>query len=256
MCVMGGNEFILPWFSAKKAYFDLKECYEKGIITDERLDEAVKRVLEAQHKVLEYREPKYTEITESDVELFKEINYSSVYARTDEGVKTAISRDGKHFFVVLVKNDTEIKDDGKVTVDTFTQGWYFPGRITRKIEELFPNSTVRATYQFPTPNQNMDVLQDSLGYDDVIFVTFTEAPAYAGSDHLTHRIVALINAMLNSGRVSTLLHFGNPYPLYEISHVERLLIGGISADSIDVALEILAGEREAKGKLTYKVDLQ
>ena len=198
----------------------------------------------------------FTEITEEDITLFAQINLSSVSARTDDGVAPSISKDGKHFFVVIVKNETEIRADGKVTVDTFTQGWYFPGRITNKLQELFPNSTVRAIYQFPTPNQNMDVLQDSMGYDDVIFVTFAEAPAYAGSDHLTHRIVALINSMILSDRVSTVVHFGNPFVLEELLHVERVLMGCVSPDSVDVSFEILAGNLEPRGKLTYDVKLK
>lgn len=255
LCVESGIEFILPWFSAKKAYFDLCECYEKGIITDERLDEAVKTVLAAQHKVFEMK-PKFTEITAEDIEKFDRINRDGIYARTDDGVEAAVSRDGKHFFAMLVRNETDIADDGKVTVDTFTNGWWYPAQITKKIEELFPNSTVRAISQFPTPNQNMDVLQDSVDYDDVIFLTFAEAPAYAGSDHLTHRIVALINALQISGKISTVVHFGNPYPLEELSHIGRILVGGVSTDSINAALDVLAGEYPAKGVLTYDVNFQ
>ena len=252
LCVMAGNEFILPWFSARRAYADLTECYKNGMITDDRLDEAVKRVLAAQHKVFEMK-PKFTEITEEDKEKFDLINKNSIFARTDEGLSTSVSKDGKHFFVMIVKNDSDIRDDGKVTVDTFTQGWYFPARITRKLEATFPNSTVRAIYEFPTPNQNMDVLQDSLGYEDVIFITYAEAPAYAGADNLTHRVQALINAMLVSGKLSTVMHFGNPFTVSELDHVPRLLIGGVSEDSINAGIDVLAGDYPALGKLTYDV---
>lgn len=255
LCVESGIEFILPWFSAKKAYYDLCECYEKGIITDVRLDEAVKTVLAAQHKVMNLQ-PKFEDITDEDIAEFNRINSDGIYVRTDDELHSSISKDGKHFFALLVRNETDIADDGKVSVDTFTNGWWYPVRITKKIQELFPNSAVRAISQFPTPNQNMDVLQDSVDYEDVIFLTFAEAPAYAGSDHLTHRIVALINALQISGKISTVAHFGNPYPLEELNHIPRILIGGISADSVDAGLEVLAGEHEAKGVLTYDVKFQ
>ncbi len=255
LCIEAGNEFILPWFSAVKAYSDLKECYAKGIISDARLDEAVRRVLETQHKA-NIAESKFDELTEEDIEKFEAINRDSVYALTDESIETSISRDGKHFFALLVRNDTDIADDGKVTVDTFSNGWWYPARITKKLEELFPNSKVRAICQFPTPNQNMDVLQDSLGYDDVIFITFAEKPAYAGSDLLTHRIVALIEAMQVTNRISTVVHFGNPYVLQELAHIPRKIIGNASIKNIDAALEVLAGEYPAKGVSTYNVEFQ
>ena len=255
-CIAGGNEFILPWFSAKKAYYDLTNCYESGIITPERLDEAVRRVLAAQHKVAEMESRELVEITDEDIRKFDEINANSVCVRTDEGVPATISRDGRHFFLVTVNNQSDIQDEGKVTVDTFTNGWFKPAKITKKIEELFPNSLVRAIYHFPTPHQNMDVLQDSLDYEDVVVVNFTEAPAYAGSDRITHRLLALYNAMQATDRISTFLHFGSPFVLDEIPHVKRLLIGGASSDSIDVALEVLAGERVSNGKMTFEVDIK
>jgi len=255
MCIQAGNEFILPWFSSVKGYADLQECYKNGIITDERLDEAVRRVLEAQHKVL-VAESKFEDITNEDIEKFEAINRDSVYARIDKGIETSISRDGKHFFVMIVRNDTDIADDGKVSVDTFTSNWYFPARITKNIERLFPNSTVRAISQFPTPNQNMDVLQDSLGYDDIIFITYSDCPAYAGSDHLTRRIVALINALQVTDRISTLVHFGNPFVLEELAHIPRILIGTLSEKNTEATLDVLAGNYPAKGKLTYDVNFQ
>jgi len=145
---------------------------------------------------------------------------------------------------------------GKVSVDTFTNNWYFPAKITEKLEKTFPNSLVRAIHQFPTNHMNCNVLQDSLGYDDVIFITFAESPAYAGADNFTQRIQALINAMQMTDRISTVLHFGNPFVLEEIAHIPRKLFGSVSADSVLAAIEVLAGKREAKGKLTYDVNFK
>ena len=255
LCIAAGNELILPWFSAKKAYRDLCECYEEGIITDDRLDEAVCRVLEAQHKVFNSA-PKFTEVTGEDVENFNRINRDGIYAHVDEGLEVPISREGRHFFTMIVRNETDIADDGKVSVDTFTNGWHFPTKITKKLETYFPNSLVRAISQFPTQAQNMNVLQDSLDYDDVIFITFAEAPAYTGSDRLTHRMVALINAMQVTNRISTIVHFGDPLVLEELSHMPRIIIGAVSPESVNAAIEVLAGDNQAKGVLTYDVNFK
>ena len=127
-------------------------------------------------------------------------------------------------------------------------------KATEKLEKLFPNSTVRAISQFPSPHQNMDVLQDSLDYDDVVFLTFAEAPAYAGSDHITRRILALMDALAYSGKLTTIAHFGNPYPLQEVPHVPRLIVGFSGGECEKYALEILCGKREAKGRNTPAKD--
>ena len=99
------------------------------------------------------------------------------------------------------------------------------------------------------------MLQESVDYEDVIFVTFTEAPAYTGSDHITHRAVALITALKLNGKLSTLIHYGNPYPLQELPHIPRILVGSISADAVDTGIEVIAGEYPAKGVITYDVKL-
>ncbi len=255
MCIEAGNEFVLPWFSSRKSYNDLVDCYNEGIITDERLDEAVRRILEAQHKIFEM-EAKYDEITDEDLELFNKINTDSVVAKCDAGLSAAIDTTKRYFFVLVVHNESEINDLGKVSVDTFTNAWYFPNKITEKIESLFPNSYVCMIHQFPTNHMNCNVLQDSLGYDDVIFITFAEAPAYTGADNFTHRMTALLRAMQATNRISTMVHFGNPFVLEEVPHMPRLIMGGISAKNVDAALEVLAGKREAKGVMTYDVNFQ
>ena len=254
LAIAGGNELCLPWIeTSEKAYNSLIKCYEEGIFTQERLDEAVKRVLWAQHKVLSLSQDAI--ITDKDIEDFAKIN-RSIYAKTDDGIPVALDKNGRYFFAVVVKNETEINDQGKVSVDTFTNEWYNPELIIKKLESLFPNSAIRAISQFPTPHQNESILIDSLEYDDVIFINFAEAPAYAGSDHITHRMVALMNAFTLTNRASTIVHFGNPYVLEDAPHMKRILIGGISTDSTMAGLEVLAGNYNAEGVLTYNVNFK
>ena len=73
MCIEAGNDLSLCWTAQTKEGFDaICDCYERGLISDERLDEATKKVLEMQHRVMEL-EPKFTEITEEDKANFKRI---------------------------------------------------------------------------------------------------------------------------------------------------------------------------------------
>jgi hypothetical protein len=97
----------------------------------------------------------------------------------------------------------------------------------------------------------MRILSDSIDYDDVIFLTFSEPLAYTGSEHLTRRVETLIEAMQYTGRISTLVHFGNPCILGNLPHIPRCIFGGLSAESVETCIEVLAGEYEAKGVLTY-----
>ena len=89
----------------------------------------------------------------------------------------------------------ELDENGEVAVDTFSNGWLYPSKVTEKIKGLFPNSTVYAFHQFPKQVHNMRILSDSINYDDVIFLTFSEPLAYTGSEHLTRRVETLIRTI-------------------------------------------------------------
>ena len=255
LAIANGNDFALPYYEENDFAFNaLCECYDEGMISDERLDIAVKRVLAAQSKTL--KEPKYTELTDDDISNFKRINLDSVYARCDEGVSTSISREGKHFFAILTETALDLDDRNKVAVDTFSGKWYRPYDIADKIKELFPNSTVETISQFPSPGENWRILEHSLDHEDVIFVTFFISMAYIGTECLTSRILSLMNAMQTSNRISTIIHYGNPYVMEDVPHVSRMIIGTTAYENTLNAIDVLAGKYPANGVLTYNVKLK
>ena len=256
LCIAAGNELALPyWEETEFIQKAIYAGYEKGIITDERLDEAVKRILAAQHKVMLLEQTRAKELTEEEKYLCKHIDKDSVYAQVDEGLSTSISKEGKHLFALMVRNEEKVGDEGGVMVDTFTNGWLYPNKVIEKIKTLFPNSEVRIFHQFPTALQNRDVLQSAVNFEDVIFMTFSEPLAYAGREHITERVVTLMECMQYTNRISTLIHFGNPCILHVLPHIPRYLLGCISEESVNTCLEILAGDYEAKGVKTYDFTL-
>ena len=253
LAVGNGNDLALPYTEDNEfSYNALCECYDEGMIADDRLDEAVRRVLEAQHKTL--AQPKYTALTDEDIANFDRINLDSVFAKTDAGVSTSISRDGKHFFAILTENVIDLEQ--RLAVDTFSGGWYRPYDIADKLKELFPNSTIETISQFPSPGENWRILEHSSGHEDVIFITFFNSMAYIGTECLTSRILSLMNAMQMSNRISTVVHFGNPYVLEDVPHMPRVIVGTTSAENTLAAIDVLAGNYPANGVLTYDIKLK
>ena len=141
-------------------------------------------------------------------------------------------------------------------VDTFSNGWHYPTKITNKIKETFPNSHVEPFFQFPTQGQNGRILSRSLDYDQVIFITFSESLAYCGKEHLTRRVETLISAMQYTDRISTVIHYGNPTVLENLPHIPRIIFGGVSTAATLGAVDVLAGDYPANGKPTYEVKLK
>lgn len=250
LAIAAGNDLALTYTPEPRFNHEaLITCYKNGIYSEERLNEGVRHVLRAQAKTLAL--PKYTELTEEDIAISKSINADAIYERVDEGVPPSISKEGKHLFALMVRNESNIGSEGRVEVDTFSSAWLFPSELTKKIEESFPNSTVIAYHQFPSSPQNCRILSDSVDYDDLIFITFAEPIAYTGREHITRRVETLINAAQSNGKVSTLIHFGNPCVLDNLPHIPRIIIGGLAKDATLAAVDILSGERKAVGRLTY-----
>ena len=250
-----GNDTILPYAgNHRKLFEDYCEAYDKGLIPDERLDEAVRRILEAQHKAMTL--PKDAELTDEEIEMFYSINKDGVYAKCDEGVTPNISRDGKHFIVVMNKCEFGIEEAGKVDVDTFSGGWHNPFDIKDRLCELFPNSEIRFINEFPTQSQNYEIMRDAFGYDEIVFLTFSESLAFVGEEQLTHRFIKLMEAMQLTDRISTIVHFGNPFVLEKLPHFKRWILGGNSAGSVNACIDVLAGLYPAKGVPTYDFKLK
>lgn len=256
LAVANACDIALPYNETSSAipYQALVDCYNEGMISDERLNEAAGRVLAAQHKTL--GEPKFTEITDEDIKLFKRISTESVYVKTDKGLEMSLKRDGRYYFAVLTPTEADLTTQRAIQVDTMNKGWYQPTKIKDRLLELFPNSKVGFVTEFPTRPNIVEILEDSLGYEDTIFITFFRTQAYIGLERFTPRIISLITAMQVSNRVSTVVHLGNPYVLEELSHIPRLIISTASYDGSMAALDTLAGINNPSGTLPHNVKLK
>ena len=254
LSVANAADLALPWINEnEEALSWIKEYYESGVITQEKLDESVKRVLAAQHKVFTMQ-PKYDDLTEDDIKTFNRINTDYIYARADEGLSVPLDRNGKYYFVVL-KETHATADESKPDVDTFRVAWYHPNKISERLKELFPNSIVDTLPDFPHSGHNWKLLENSYGYETV-FVTFYMGGAYYGEERFTPQLISLVNAMQVTKRISTVLHFGNPFVLEDFAHIPRVIIGAGAELGVDAGLNVLAGLCPAKGKLTYDVKLK
>ena len=253
MAIENGNDLALVWMrDTKKGYDIMYDCYKRGILSEERLNEATKKVLEAQHKVF-MMQPKYAELTDEDALAIEKISTDSIYEKVDENVSNSISKDGKHLFIILADNEAEVSAEGKVDVDTFSGGWYHIDKITKKIKDLFPESDTFALKEYPIPWHVACALKKATEFDDVVFVTYMEGKPYMGKEEFSPRIISLMEAMQITEKISTIIHFGNPYALENLPHIPRIIIGSLSEKTTLTTLDVLAGDYPAKGVLTYNV---
>ena len=217
----------------------------------ERLDEAVRRVLTAQ-EFCEKNKVNKNPATEEDKALLYDVARDCITAVTEEGVSPAlIGKNEDRLFIILTPNEFVVdKNNPEITLEQ----WYFPDKIAKKLEATFPGSGITFLPEFPAAKDNDCVLNMATKYKEVVFVTFCATAAYVGTDGLTRRAEAVINAIARSGKLSTVVHFGNPFALKNLIKVPRTIFGYIIAESQDYAIDVLAGKLEAKGKLPFDIE--
>lgn len=248
MSVIAGCDLALPWtVHCREAYEALLAAWRDGSLSEERINEACRRVLETQHKAAML--PKDAEVREEDLENVRRINEECISARCAEGLTPAISKDGKHLFVIMTDGKEELDEQ---EYDIFSASWYSAHRIADKLRATFPNCGIIGLPQYPTARQNQDLFYTQTDYDDVVFITYTNSEAFAGSEHLTHRFVSMMDALQSTDRVIAHMHFGNPFVAAEAPYVPRVILGWANGDCIIHAIDILAGDAPALGIQPYE----
>jgi len=251
MSIAAGNDIFLPNYRTptRECYEMLLKNYRDGAFTEERLNEAVRRVLRAQAFVAEKpeNEPKFTD---ADREKIYSISKDCITAVTEDGVKAELSEDSEdRLFVIVTENSFKPEVDQEIA---FGQ-WYFPKRIAEAIGREFPKAGIAYLPEFPNAGDNDRLLTKATGYKEVVFITFCTTAAYLGTDALTKRVESVINCLVNSGKVSAIVHFGNPYALKTLLPVPRRIFGYMIPESQEHAIEVLSGKLEAKGHLPYDI---
>lgn len=256
LCIAAGNDIVLPNYrtSVEKNFEYLTRNFEDGLFTEARLDESVRRVLNAQAFV--GAKPEKTELlTDEEKEQFRSIARDCITAVCDPGVAPSLAPEKRHLFVIITDPGFDPTLDAQ-NLEIRTEQWYHPTQIAQKIREEFPQSGVEFISEYPTARDNERILVASTNYDDVVFVTFCTTGAYLGTDCLTRRMEGLIDCINLSGRLAATVHFGNPFALKHLLHVPRKIFGYDMPMAQSYAVEVLAGKLPARGTLPFRIPFQ
>ena len=156
-------------------------------------------------------------------------------------------------FVVLTEANSA---DKELAQEAITRSWYQPEEMIAKIHEEFPEAEVVTLTDYATARENEYVLTRSTAHKEVVFITFCTTRPYLGTDCLTRRTESMINALNYSGKLSAVVHFGNPFALKTVDHLKRKIFGYMMPQSQLYAIEVLAGKLPAKGTLPFQIEFQ
>ena len=249
LALNAGNDIVLPNYRtpSREAYDTMVKAYYDGRIDKERLDEAVRHVMEAEAWCAEeVTDP--IPVPENIEEILCNVARDCITAECAEGVGAAVDPEERRLFVVLTQMGFEL--DGPA-MEIGTKQFYYPQTIADGIRERFPNAEVVTLPEFPTSQQNDRALTAATKHDKVVFVTFCQTGCYTGVDRLTRRVESVISAIHTAGKIEAIVHFGNPLAMRELPTMDRYIFGYHSAASQLPALDVLAGKYPAKGRMPF-----
>lgn len=250
--IAAGHDMIIPNYriTYRETMERLERAYENGAFDENRLNEAVRRVLIAQQ--MAKKPASQNSLSEKELKVLEKLNSDSIFAVTDEGVSPAISKDKTHLFVVLTENLYKNAEGEAVEVEP-VESWN-PDEMSETLLKEFPGSKTIFVSEYPSRWHMHDVSYYATHYDDVVFLTFCKGVPYGAHDCLTLRLTRLMDALQK--RISAIVHIGNPYAMEQVPHVPRLIVGFSGGECEKYALEILCGKREAKGTCPVVLNLQ
>ncbi len=255
LCMNAGIDIILPDYRTptKNCYEMLKKNYEEGTFTDEQLDNAVRHVLSLQQWIGEHADIT-PEFTENDLQLIRSVTKDCITAVCQDGLQADLGDpDKRRLFVIVTPMDFD-EDPNKMVVTD--RGWYKPMALAKHIKSNFKNSEIAFIPEFANAQRNEALLIKTTEHDEVVFVTYCEMSCYLGTDGLTKRTEVLINCVNLLGKVSAVVHFGNPYAVESLDNIKRIIFGYNSSESQKYAIDVLAGKIPAKGKLPMNIKLK
>ena len=248
LAIAAGCDQVLPNYRLpfKEVFNTLMEAYNEGIITEDRLNEAVRRVLEAQAKTL--KQPSSDHLKQEHIDAIEELNKKSLCYLGKDGISPTLSPNSKKVFVLTCEN--EFPGDVKETAELEEKDTYSRKNVEKQgelIREYFPDAEIIIINEFPNNIQNERVALACTKADDVIFCTYCRPHSYLGSDGITERMEYLINS--NPEKTAAVLHVGNPYEASKFPNAKRVFIGHLGGDSLKYTLKALKGEFIPTGKL-------
>ena len=255
LAIKAGNDMVLPNYrdSFKTSYNQMLQAFNDGVFTEAQLNEAVRRVIAAQ--TLTMKEASAPQVSEYQKECIRRVAMDGICLKKDADVPTALDKNTKKLFVVMVENVYR-NEDG--FVNEISDGVGLEGmlpQIRQSILSRFPGSQIRVICEFPSVPQTEGVCSASTHADEVIYMTYCSSGAYRIGENLTENVVNMMESMCD--KISAVIHLGNPYAMERIPHVPRVIMSvGSNRDSIDNTYAVLAGEYEPKGQMPLNIALK
>jgi len=234
LAMAAGNDMVMTNYriGARAAFEFMLKAYRDGCVSEAQIDAAVARVIVAQNRTL--RQPTQTAVTQKDFDTAED----STPPRTSPDVQSRSScgrwnaRRSTSMRGICSSSSratrSSIRSPAPCTTSAPESGALYHERQSLDtavdlLRTTFTASSFIKIDEFPSKAEMEHVLNATIPFESVVVVAYNRSVSYMGSSDLTHRLLALIDAI--SHKLSAVVLFGNPYAARLLAPVPRLIYG-------------------------------
>ncbi len=245
--INAGVDMVLipPMFES--TYRFVVEAAKSGRIPLKRIDESVRRILQAKFEQRLYRRPqidlqKIEQIVAKPAHLQKadEIAEAAMTLLRDDSTVLPLAAEKLNNALVLT-----ITDRKNATYDV---------ALNREIARRVPNIRTGLIDPRTTIAEVQELLQQADSVDAVIAGIFVTWGSYKGSVSLPDSVVMLVKELLHTQTPLAVVSFGSPYEIRKIPETPSYLCAyGTGSVAVRAAVKALFGEIPVRGKLPVSI---
>ena len=247
MCVKAGIDLILMPIDEKETINAIENAVRNGVITEERINRSVEKILAAK-KWLGLYDNRY--VNENDLTSKVNTQESNALAQQIADESVTLVKDDKNILPLESKNSKTLVinlSDGNSGINSD----YFSEQIKNTNE----NTDVANYFSEINSDELSGIISKSNEYDVVITALYAKVKYGTGKISMLPSQAQLLNSLNSSVKKLIIISFGNPYLLNEFPDVNNYICAYGDADvSIKAVIKAVYGDIQFKGKLPVSIN--
>lgn len=247
MAVIAGADVILIPNSSKVAIDTIENAVKKGEITEERINESVRRLLKAKYK-LGLAENRFVDLSKVNTIIEKPENVREANAIAEKSI--TLLRNDKDFLPINAETAKKTMFVVVAADDDLIEGATFIPEVQRRV----PNAKIIRLDPRSTQNEYDKVLSDAKSFENIILAVFVKRAAEKGTVKLPDMQTNFVNKAIASDKKVAVIAFGSPYLIRQFPEAKTYAVTYAIEDVAQfAATKTLFGEVKFQGKLPVSV---
>lgn len=241
--LLAGNDILLLSEDVKKAKSTIKQYVKDGLISQQQIDQTVRKILTAKYQYGLYKTP----VIE---------NIDSIELKIKSTSADVLRRKLIEKSLTLIKNENQyipIGADSDQTYGSIAFGVTKQSAFQKSLNDFVQADQVFCPYNVSASAS--DALYRQLSKHDVVFISLHDMSKYASKNFgISPSALTLIERLRLKTKV-VLTIFGSPYSLKYFDKIPSILMAYENGDDVqDIACQSLFGVNEINGKLPVTAD--